>query len=254
VNQQLKPIGLWKSVVFFGIPGILLYLSIYYLVPVLINYNISEAFGVFGSMWALTIPLIYLGIVLYKRDCKNISIKGFMYYFNFKKISKHDIKYIIIGILVTIVAEETLGFLGEYFAQIAILAPPKYLSAPFNPLEDFSLPIETFMGISLRGNWMFLFVFIFLHSISMLAEEVIWRGYLLPRQEKKHGKYAWVLNGFLWAWLMHICLKWNFISMIPSMLITPFMAQKTGSTTVAYIIHSVPNMLIWVMILIGVLG
>ncbi|WP_010250046.1 CPBP family intramembrane glutamic endopeptidase [Acetivibrio cellulolyticus] len=254
MNQQIKPVGLLKSIVFFGIPGILLYLSMYYLVPSIISYGINEALGVLGSMWIITIPLIFVGLLLYKRECDSISFRGYFQFFSFKKIKKSDIKYIVIGILVCIVSEAALEPLGIFFAKSPILAPPQYLSPPFNPLKEFTLPIEVFMGVPLKGNWLFLIVFIPLHLIAMLGEEVIWRGYLLPRQEKKYGNWAWVINGILWAWLMHCCLKWNFISMLPSMLITPFMALKTKNTTVSYLIHVVPNMMVWVIILIGIMG
>lgn len=213
-----------------------------------------EVVGVLGSMWVLTIPLIFVGIFLYKHGCEYINFQGFIYYFKFKKIKKGDIKYIVIGILVCVVAEAILGPLGRYFAQFPLFASPEYLSAPFNPLKEFATPIKIFMGISLKGNWLFLLAFIPLHLFAMLGEEIIWRGYLLPRQEVVFGNYAWVLNGLLWAWLMHSCLKWNFISMLPSMLITPLMAQKTKNTTVSYIIHAVPNMMIWVIILAGIIG
>ena len=32
--------------------------------------------------------------------------------------------------------------------------------------------------------------------IAPLVEEIVFRGYLLPKQEQVLGKYAWILNGF----------------------------------------------------------
>jgi membrane protease YdiL (CAAX protease family) len=69
-----------------------------------------------------------------------------------------------------------------------------------------------------------------LHSIALLAEEFMWRGYLLPRQEKIYGNKAWLVNGLLWGYILHFFLLWQFISFLPGMLMTPFIAQKTKNT------------------------
>ena len=49
-------------------------------------------------------------------------------------------------------------------------------------------------------------------------------------------------------------MKWNFISFLPSMLITPFVAQKTKNTWVSLLIHGVPNTILWILLLSGILG
>jgi membrane protease YdiL (CAAX protease family) len=83
----------------------------------------------------------------------------------------------------------------------------------------------------------------------------MWRGYILPRQEKTYGKWAWLVNGLLWAYLFHFFVPWNFLSFWPSMLITPFIAQRTKNTWVALLVHGMPNIILLMGIfLTGVLG
>jgi membrane protease YdiL (CAAX protease family) len=71
--------------------------------------------------------------------------------------------------------------------------------------------------------------------------------YLL--QETMFGRWAWVFNGLLWAWLVHAVLKWHFIGMIPGMLAAPLIAQFTQSIWAAFIVHAVPNALLWLLLL-----
>ncbi|MFP4323970.1 MAG: type II CAAX prenyl endopeptidase Rce1 family protein [Anaerolineales bacterium] len=45
---------------------------------------------------------------------------------------------------------------------------------------------------------------------NIIGEELWWRGYILPIQERAFGKWAWLINGLLWivvfhAFLMRFC-------------------------------------------------
>jgi membrane protease YdiL (CAAX protease family) len=111
------------------------------------------------------------------------------------------------------------------------------------------------LGEPIKGNWGILALWIPLNLISMIGEEFMWRGYILPRQELTHGKWAWLVNGLMWAFLVHACLKWHFIGMLPSMLLTPWLAQRLKNTSASAMVHIVGNaILFWALLLIGVLG
>lgn len=252
--NYLKEMGFWKSLMYFAIPGIWIYVALYVIVPHFLGKGLNLCVGVMGSMWIVTIPMIGLGIVLYWRENKERSFKGFLMRFRFHRLNKKAVEYIVLGVVISFVSEGVLGGTGHYFAQFHMLAPPDYLPIPFNPLKQIAFPMTEYMGISLKGNWLFLILFIILHSLAMLGEEIMWRGYILPRQEIRFGRMAWLVNGLLWAYVMHLCLKWNVIAMLPSMLIAPYAAQKTQNTWVSLGIHMIPNMMIWAMILIGVAG
>ena len=88
----------------------------------------------------------------------------------------------------------------------------------------------------------------------MFSEELMWRGYLLPLQEAQFGLYAWVINGMMWAWLMHVVLKWHFAAMIPGMLAAPLAAQLVQSTWASFAVHAISNAPLWVLLLLGILA
>ena len=74
-----------------------------------------------------------------------------------------------------------------------------------------------------------------------LAEELFWRGYLLPLQEKNWGKYSWIINGALWG-MTHIFV-YNLWSMIFVFFAIPYIAYKYKNTSITLIIHVLINSL-----------
>jgi membrane protease YdiL (CAAX protease family) len=61
-----------------------------------------------------------------------------------------------------------------------------------------SVPTE-FLGIALRGNWGMALVYLAILVLNIVGEEFWWRGYVLPRQELAHGRWAWLVHGILWT-------------------------------------------------------
>src|SRR5699024_12541374 len=77
--------------------------------------------------------------------------------------------------------------------------------------------------------------------------------YLLPMQEIMFGNMAWVLNGLLWAWVLHIALKWHVIGMIPSMLAAQFIAHYTQSTWASFAVQAIGTVPLWFILIIGLI-
>jgi membrane protease YdiL (CAAX protease family) len=239
----------------FATVGLLVYLGIYYGVPLLLKRNIPLIIAFFFFLWLPIIPLLptsMLFFALFKDG--EMSIVSIMQRFRLVPIQPRDWLWVAGAVLVTAVADEALKPVGQYLARKRFFAPPDFLPAPFHPLKEFAMPPQEFLGAPLRGNWTLLLVFIPLHLLAMFSEEMMWRGYLLPLQEAMFGNWAWVLNGILWAWLVHALLKWHVIGMLPGMLAAPFIAQHTQSTWASLLAHGVPNALLWVVLLLGVLG
>jgi len=175
--------------------------------------------------------------------------------FRLKAIERKDLFWIIGGITIVIFFDFVVGEpIAKWMAEYRIFKPPSYFPPIFHPLKDRSLPMESLLGVHLKGNWWLIIITIPIHTLAMISEEFMWRGYILPRQEEKYGKYAWIINGLLWAYLVHGFMKWNYISFLPSMLITPLIAQKTRNTWVSLLVHAIPNTFLWILLTVSVLG
>lgn len=251
----IKPISLWKSMFLFGIPGLVLYLGLCYGIPIFQRMGLPVLFLFPFFLWLPIIPLLPISIILFNREKieqPNLSLKK---RFRLNRITKKDWLWIIGGVLFVLVFDFIIMQpVAKWMASNPLFSAPDHFPILLHPLKEIDFPITSFLGVSLLGNWLFLIITIILHITAMIAEEFMWRGYVLPRQEIKYGKYAWLVNGLLWGYLVHFVMRWNFISFLPSMLITPFIAQKTKNTWVSLMIHGIPNTVLWIIILTGILG
>ena len=75
---------------------------------------------------------------------------------------------------------------------------------------------------------------------NILGEELLWRGYVLPRQEARLRPLG--VAGPRWMWTaMHVFWRWNLLSLGPVTFAIPFVAQRVRSTSVALIAHGIAN-------------
>lgn len=255
LKHQNKPINIWRSIILFGIPGLLMYLGLMVGMPYLQKLDFRDIFLFPFFLWLPIIPLLPVSIMLYNKEKKNYPGLRFSKRFRLKRMTGKDWLWALGGVVAVVVFDFiVMDPVSKWMASQSLFAAPDYFPKLFHPLKAIEFPIISLLGVPLYHNWAFLIITILLHSTAMVAEEFMWRGYILPKQEVTYGKYAWLVNGLLWAYLVHFVMKWNFISFLPSMLITPFIAQKTQSTWVSLMIHGIPNTALWLLILSGVLG
>ena len=247
--------SIWFHIIVFGLTGLLIYVGVYYGVPRLEKAGLPRITAFFGALWIPSVLLLPLSIFFYIwLEGGSLGETALIERFRLQAFDGRDSWWVVAAVVITVLADQLLEPVGKFFAKVKIFSPPSYLPAPFNPLRKMSLPPRDFFGVTLHGNWKLLLIFIPLHLLAMFSEEMMWRGYLLPLQEMFLGDFAWVFNGMLWAWLVHAVLKWHFIGMIPGMLVTPFIAQFTQSTWASVIVHAVPNALLWILLVWGVLS
>jgi membrane protease YdiL (CAAX protease family) len=94
--------------------------------------------------------------------------------------------------------------------MILAIAGEKFLpTLPTPAARDLSLFLGSSAGQTfLSGNWVWLTVLVagfFLNTV--LGEELLFRGLLLPRMQGAFGKWDWLANGVLFA-LYHLHVPW----------------------------------------------
>ena len=106
----------------------------------------------------------------------------------------------------------------------------------------------------LEGAWWFFVLFVVLAVFNtILGEEFLFRGVLLPRMEGAFGRGSWVANGILFGFY-HLHQPWSIPNAVVTGLLYTFPAYRYRSTWMAIILHSAQSVFFALLVLGVVLG
>jgi len=228
-----RPIGWAESIATFGFFSILLWLAIYvgidwlrqtFGLPIMISWFIA------GTLIAL-LPMIVYTVLMVRREGA-ISRRDFAEHLRIKGLNAADAGSVIAGLIAVAVAS------GVLFG-IARAIDPKFL------------PMPPFMEVP-GGNLFWVFLgWIPLYICNILGEELLWRGYVMPRQELVFGKSAWLVNAMLW-----LLFRWSIglpamVMILPTTLVVPWIVQRRQNTWVGILIHGVFNAMGFIVTVTG---
>lgn len=249
----------WLSLLCFGLPSLIFWITIHIGVPQLIKMGVPmfSAFLVicFGGPFFLLLMAAFVAYYLENQSTtQSVTWQDFKIRFRLNPIRGQQWFWTVGLIIFSLGSFLFLRTTALWIASIPALAPPDFLPAMLDPraVPATDMPSEI-MGVPLRGNWKVFFTYIGVLSFNIFGEELWWRGYILPRQELTHGRRAWLIHGLLWD-LFHLFFWWNLIALLPSTLAISYVASKFKNTTIAIVTHwgfSGANL---VIILLGILG
>ncbi|HKY55605.1 MAG TPA: CPBP family intramembrane glutamic endopeptidase [Anaerolineales bacterium] len=107
----------------------------------------------------------------------------------------------------------------------------------------------------LVGAWWFFGLFVvFAVFNSILGEEFLFRGVLLPKMDGVFGRWSWVANGVLFGF-WHVHQPWTIVgAIISGAFLYAFPSWRFRSTWMGIIVHSVQNVYFGFLFLGVVLG
>jgi uncharacterized protein len=134
---------------------------------------------------------------------------------------------------------------------IVALAAEEFLPTLPTPGDrDMGLFLGSHAGQSfLSGNWPWLVIILLLQLFnSVLGEELLFRGLLLPRMEGVFGRGDWVANGVLFA-VYHLHVPW----VIPQALVDTFIlagpSKRYRSALIGIVVHSAQSLFFGVLVI-----
>lgn len=225
-KKILKKLGLLGSLVIYVPATILIYCLTKYLIPYLSQITGQETvlfWFIVGGLGIFT-PLIITGLLILKSEGNKITKKIFIERLRFRKITKNDMFWCLIGLVSVVIL--SLAVMKELELMIG-----KYDHSP------------TFMSFEplTKGRYWLLLVWFPYWILNILGEEFLWRGVMLPRQEIAFGKYTWLIHGFGWG-LFHIAFGWQLmLTLIPLIFIQSYIVQKTKNSWIGVIMHGALN-------------
>jgi membrane protease YdiL (CAAX protease family) len=241
MQKPVAPISPLFSLLLFGIPSAFFWYIAYGLIPQLTGpAALHPAQAWFTGGITIFFPLFLLTLALPILDGYR-SFSSLRERLRLRPLSGQDWR--IVGFSMLIIG----GATGAIMGIAALLhtyagVPPLQTSPPFMKFEPFT-PSERWM----LSVWSVMFLF------NILGEELLWRGYILPRQEISLGENAWIANAAGWM-LFHLCFGPSLmILLLPIIVVLPYAVQKTKNTTVGILIHALLNGPSFIMISLGIL-
>ena len=121
--------------------------------------------------------------------------------------------------------------------------------------HDFSVFLGSEAGQAfMSGNWVWFAVIVALFAFNtVLGEELLFRGLLLPRMQGAFGRLDWVANALLFA-LYHLHVPW----VIPQTLLVDtfveaYPSRRYRSALIGIIVHSSQSVFVVALVLFLVL-
>lgn len=159
-----RPIGWAESIATFGFFSILLWLAIYVgidWVRQTFGLSIMISWFISGTLIAL-LPMIVYTLFMVRREGA-ISLHDFAEHLRMKRLHAADARWVIGGLLGIAVAS------GVLFGIARVIDPT-------------FLPIPPFIEVASGNLFWIILGWIPLFICNILGEELLWRGYMLPRQ------------------------------------------------------------------------
>ena len=221
-KTEIKKLGFLGSFAIYIPAAILMYCMTKFLIPYLSRETGQETIFFWFIVAGLGIftPLIITGILILKSEGYKISKSTWTQRLRFRKITKTDLIWSIVGLVLVGV------FSGLIVKGLELIIGKFDHSPSFMSFEPLT-----------KGRYWLLIIWAPYWILNILGEEFLWRGVMLPRQEVTFGKHSWLIHGFGWG-LFHIAFGWQLlITLIPLIFIQSYIVQRTKNSWIGVIMH-----------------
>jgi membrane protease YdiL (CAAX protease family) len=143
-----------------------------------------------------------------------------------------------------------------------VLVPLVLAVAAKESLPKIAAPIDRDQGLFLQsaagrdffaGNWTWFVVMVAMMVFNtVLGEELLFRGLLLPRMRGAFGRRDWLANGILFG-LYHLHLPWSIPANLLDTFIVSYPCSRYRSALIGICVHSVQTVVFTSLLLVLVL-
>ena len=238
--KQLSAAGMLEATF---IPSIIAFMGFHFVAPLMVANGISKIHSWNYVAIALLLIFVLLAVLLLRREARNLGISIFSR-MCFKKISARQ------WILAAVVMVSSMAVCSLLSSLIAPMLKalhfnipdytPFFLNQTINPAgADMSVidPNTVF-----KGNYSIIALMAVSLILNILTEELYFRAWMLPKLSK-YRKYAWVINGLLFAFY-HTFQLWMLPVLLPASLAMAFVFYKTKSIWPSLIGHIIGNFIL----------
>ena len=126
---------------------------------------------------------------------------------------------------------------------------------PAPAARDFAAILESDRGeLLFEGAWGWFAILVVMGLFNtVLGEELLFRGVLLPRMQGVFGRRDWIANGVLFA-AYHLHMPWVIPSALADTFLYAYPARRFRSAWMGILVHSAQTVVISLLVLFLVLG
>lgn len=253
-TAHISPAGWLQSLVLFGLPGAVLLFNFFVLNPALVRAGVPLVWSFSLSLYGVVYGLLAAALIAYRLEGNPWTWSAFAARMRLQSLSGREWLWVVGAVVLALVGDALLEPAMQWMATTVPLPVPGALPTLFDPFTALVIPPQEYLGVPLAGNLWVAGVYAVSVFGNIIGEELWWRGYILPRQERAFGRWAWLVSGALWVVVFHACMWWAYPTILATGLLTPFVAQRFKSTWAAIAVHGTGNALFIVFILMGVFG
>jgi membrane protease YdiL (CAAX protease family) len=216
-------VGMALSIVLFGIPAVLLWFATHMLMPRLIARGWEPLIAWFFTGGLVLAPLLAAALVGAALAIQSISPARLLEHLRVRKMTSGEWRLAGLAIGGTITAIAGLHALNAVWPQLP--TEPDFIR--FRPLAADQL--------YLLAVWLPFF------AVNIVGEELWWRGFIQPRQERVFGANTWIAQG-----LLHGAFHFSFgpgvlLLLLPVVFVIPWAVQRSQNTSVGMVVHGTIN-------------
>jgi membrane protease YdiL (CAAX protease family) len=230
-EMESKPLKFFPALGLFAIPTGIMIAMYYGLFPRWVG-RFGAVNGYFFSFIVALLTIFFVAISLFYHESDEThpaTWERMKTRFNLKKLTWHDWKWIAITLIPMFPLSIGMGMLNEWLLDVL------NISIPWSGIYEQQANNDLLSPNAFQVTMMIVVLL-----VNIPAEELLFRGYLYPRQEVVHGKWTWVIHGLMW-WIFH-CYKWfSLPTIFFNSLLIPLLSHKTKNTTATMVSHFIGN-------------
>lgn len=251
-SQALAPMGWGRSLLYFGVPALLMILGLYVVTPALEKTGMSLYMAYSIGMGIPLLILLIASLVGYHLEGNSWTWEAFLNRFNYQAMSLKDWGITALVFAVEMALFVFISDITKNLVTAGHIPLPENIPAFIDPRSIFTTEsLDAAIG-GLKGNWFIFFFSIGLLLINVLGEEFWWRGLIYPRQEIVFGQWVWLVHGVLWC-LFHCYKYWDLPALLPMSIGLVLAVYLTKNNSPGLVIHFITNGSGLISILLGVL-
>ena len=220
----MKPLGFWKSILYFAIPTLMMQ-GMYHVVMRVTDYLGYRLFFTFLIGFGVpSLLLLFAAFILYRRERSGLSFRE---RFRLQKLDTTGwiwtavlcVIWIAVPIFVRPVTQwlQTHWFHPDKLWIRMMTSDPNYfMEVPMGPLVYAALIIFVILNV--------------------FGGELFWRGYAFPRQELAFGSRTWLIHAVLWI-IFRSFLPWELATFTVLGFALAYAVQRTHNTWTSILAH-----------------